>query len=108
MKGKKAILLWISFLILISVSWATPAHLAEKSPYKIGVNLELTGPWAEVTKTVKMAMVMEVEKINAMGGVDGHLLELVIDDNGFDQGRAAANMTKFSRNKEIVAVAVRS
>ena len=105
MKGKKGIRLWISFLILISVSWATPAHLAEKSPYKIGVNLELTGPWAEVTKTVKMAMVMEVEKINAMGGVDGHLLELVIDDNGFDQGRAAANMTKFSRNKEIVAVA---
>ncbi len=94
----------ISFFILISISWAIPAHSAEKSPYKIGVNLELTGPWAEVNKILKMAMVMEVERINGMGGVDGHPLELVIEDNGFDLGRAAANMTKFARNKEILAV----
>jgi branched-chain amino acid transport system substrate-binding protein len=80
------------------------AQTAEKAPYKIGVNLELTGPWAEITKTVKMAMTMEVERINEMGGVNGHPLELVIEDNGFDQGRAAANMTKFARNEEIPVV----
>jgi branched-chain amino acid transport system substrate-binding protein len=82
----------------------TFAQAAAKAPYKIGVNLELTGPWAEVTKTVKQAMTMEVDKINAMGGVDGHPLELVIEDNGFDLGRAAAIMTKFARDKDIVAV----
>jgi branched-chain amino acid transport system substrate-binding protein len=57
-----------------------------------------------VTKTIKQAMTMEVDKINAMGGVDGHPLELIIEDNGFDQGRAAAIMTKFARDKDIVAV----
>jgi branched-chain amino acid transport system substrate-binding protein len=76
---------------------------AEKS-YKIGVNLEFTGPWAEVTKTVRNAMVLEVEKINKMGGIDGHLIELFFEDNGFDLGRAAANMTKFTKDKEIIAV----
>jgi branched-chain amino acid transport system substrate-binding protein len=91
-------------LILIFVFWASPGFVAEKSPYKIGMNLELTGPWAEVTKTVKNVMVMEVEKINAAGGVDGHLLQLIFEDNGFDVGRAAANMTKFAKDKEIVAV----
>ena len=104
MKGKKGMVLLVSFLIVISITWATPGYSAEKSPYKIGVNLELTGPWAEVAKTVKMAMVMEADRINAMGGVDGHPLELVIEDNGFDLGRVAANMTKFSRNKEMIAV----
>ena len=86
------------------MTWATPAYVAEKSPYKIGLNLELTGPWAEVTKTVKNAIVLEVEKINAAGGVNGHPLQLIFEDNGFDVGRAAAHMTKFAKDKEIVAV----
>ena len=97
MKGSKGILL-LSFSILIFMAWASPAYVAEKS-YKIGVNLEFTGPWAEVTKTVKNAMVLEVERINKMGGIDGHPLELLFEDNGFDLGRAAANMTKFTQRQ---------
>jgi branched-chain amino acid transport system substrate-binding protein len=94
----------ISVLTMILIAWASPAYVAEESPYKIGVNLEFTGPWAEVTKTVRNAMVLEAEKINKMGGIDGHLLELNFEDNGFDVGRAAANMTKFTKDKEIIAV----
>ena len=100
----KRIVPLVSIFTLISMTWVTPAYVAEKSPYKIGMNLELTGPWAEVTKTVKNAIVMEVEKINATGGVEGHPLQLIFEDNGFDLGRAAANMTKFAKDKEIVAV----
>src|SRR4030067_3841433 len=98
----KRIILLISILTMIFIAWVSPAYVAEKS-YKIGVNLEFTGPWAEVTKTVKNAMVLEVERINKMGGIDGHPLELISEDNGFDLGRAAANMTKFTRDKEIIA-----
>jgi branched-chain amino acid transport system substrate-binding protein len=90
-------------LILIFLVWASPAYVAEK-PYKIGVNLEFTGPWAEVTKTMRNAMVLEVERINKMGGLDGNPLELIFEDNGFDLGRAAANMTKFTKDKEVIAV----
>jgi branched-chain amino acid transport system substrate-binding protein len=93
----------LSILILILLSWASPAYVAEK-PYKIGVNLEFTGPWAEVTKTMKNVMILEVERINNMGGIDGHSLELIFEDNGFDLGRAAANMTKFTKDNEIIAV----
>jgi len=104
MKGKNGMVALIPFLILMCLSWVATGYPAEKSPYKIGVNLELTGPWAEVAKTVKRAMVMEMERINAEGGVDGHPLELVIEDNGFDLGRVAANITKFAKNKEIILV----
>jgi branched-chain amino acid transport system substrate-binding protein len=93
---------FLSFLFILSSPCLI--HSQEKIPYKIGVNLELTGPWAEVCKTLKMAMDMEVERINAMGGVDGHPLKLIYEDNGFDLGRAAANMTKFTRYKEILVV----
>lgn len=99
----KKISLLISIWILILIAWASPAYVADK-PYKIGVNLEFTGPWAEVTKTVKNAMVLEVERINKMGGVDGHPLELIFEDNGFDLMRVAANITKFTKDQEIIAV----
>ncbi len=99
---KKAIFL-ITFFTWILLAWASPAYVAEK-PYKIGVNLEFTGPWAEVTKSLKNAMILEVERINKAGGVDGHPLELIFEDNGFDLGRVAANITKFTRDKEILAV----
>ena len=100
----KKIVPLISVSILIFMVWVSSGYVAEKSPYKIGVNLEFTGPWAEVTKTMKNAMVLEVERINKMGGIDGHPLELIFEDNGFDLGRAAANMTKFTRDKEVIAV----
>jgi branched-chain amino acid transport system substrate-binding protein len=94
----------IFFLTLFSLIWVPPAQAAEKSSYKIGVNLELTGPWAEVNKILRNTLRMEVERINAAGGIDGHPLELLIEDNGFDLNRAATNMTKFARNKEIIGV----
>jgi branched-chain amino acid transport system substrate-binding protein len=104
MKVRRLGIFTMVFACCVVVAWFVFAHAAAKAPYKIGVNLELTGPWAELTKVVTMVMTMEVDKINAMGGVDGHPLELVIEDNGFDQGRAAAIMTKFARDKDIVAV----
>lgn len=95
----------LTLLIVWMVAlWTVSADAAKKSPLKIGVNLELTGPWAEVTKTLKNAMVLEVERINKAGGIQGRPLELLFEDNGFDVGRAAANMTKFTKDKEILLV----
>ena len=102
--GKHCVALAICLSLCFLFACSPEPESEEGSPYKIGVNLELTGPWAEITKTVKMVMEMEVERINEMGGVDGHPLELIIEDNGFDLGRAAANMTKFAQNPDILVV----
>jgi branched-chain amino acid transport system substrate-binding protein len=95
--------LWI--LLVAGLVGALPAAVPaqEPAPYRIGVNLELTGPWANITKTLVMALEMEIERINAAGGVNGHRLELVIADNGFDIAKAAANMLKFARDESILA-----
>ena len=103
MKGKR-VLSFLFFLSLVLMVWVNPSSSADKSPYKIGVNLELTGPWAEVTKIVKMTMDMEVERMNGMGGINGHPLQLIYEDNGFDLARAAANMTKFTKDKDTLVV----
>ena len=93
----------VIFLVSLLMTWSSSGYAA-KAPYKIGVNLELTGPWAEVTKTLRNAMVLEVERINKAGGINDRPFELVFEDNGFDVSRAAANMTKFTKDKEILLV----
>ena len=82
----------LSLSLILLLSFCCALHAGEKTPYKIGVNLELTGPWANVTKTLKMAMEMEVERVNAKGGINGHPLELIIEDNGFDMTRLSGNI----------------
>jgi len=104
MKKNNRSLIVILLPFLFCFTWATPAYVAGKAPYKIGVNLEMTGPWGEVNKIVRNTLLMEVEKINGTGGIGGRPLQLLIEDNGFDLNRAAANMTKFSRDKEVIAV----
>src|SRR4030042_1764167 len=82
MKGRRFGICTMGVALCLVLAWSVFAQAAGKAPYKIGVNLELTGPWAEVTKTVKMAMRMEVDKINAKGGGDGHPLERAVECNG--------------------------
>jgi len=98
---KKTIALMTATLLIL-LTLCFPGVAAE--PYKLGVNLELSGPWANVTRTLVMAMELEVKKINEAGGIDGRPLELVIRDNGFDIARASSNMIGFAGDEEILAV----
>lgn len=105
MKISKHCIIIISCLFIFTFVLSCKSSVPEgDSPYKIGVNLELTGPYANITKTLVMAMEMEVERINQMGGINGHPLELVIKDNGFDLAKVSANMLKFTRDESILAV----
>ena len=96
--------LWLSFFAGLLLLFPGVAVSADKKSYKIGVNLELTGPWANVTKSLKMAMDMELERVNEAGGVDGHPIQFVYEDNGFDVSKASVNMLKFVRDPDVIAV----
>lgn len=97
-------ILLLSFFAALLLLFPGFAVSADKEPYKIGVNLELTGPWANVTKSLRMAMDMELERINAGGGVDGHPIQFIYEDNGFDVSKASVNMLKFVRDPDVLAV----
>jgi len=50
-------------------------------PIKIGAVISLTGVAADFGENALLAMQMAVEEINASGGVDGHLVELYVEDD---------------------------
>ena len=53
----------------------------EETPYRIGVMESLTGPGETYGTVASQAKQMAVDEINAAGGIDGRMLELVVEDS---------------------------
>jgi branched-chain amino acid transport system substrate-binding protein len=77
---------------------------AEKAPYKIGAVLSLTGTYAGLGAPEKNVLDMELARINEAGGINGHKLEIAIEDDGTDAGKAATATSKLIDQEKVLAV----
>jgi branched-chain amino acid transport system substrate-binding protein len=76
----------------------------EKAPYRIGAVLSLTGTYSGLGTPEKNTIDMEVARINGAGGVNGHKLEVVIEDDATDAAKAAAAASKLIDQEKVVAI----
>ena len=65
----------------VEVSTATPDPADMKEPFRIGVMESLTGPGETYGTVSNQAKQMAVDEINAGGGINGRMIELVIEDS---------------------------
>lgn len=75
----------IGFVLTVFVGFtllASPSMAAET--IKVGIVLPLTGPQAKFGELEKISFYMALEEINAAGGINGRMLELIMED---DTGR---------------------
>ncbi|MDI6711787.1 MAG: ABC transporter substrate-binding protein [Anaerosomatales bacterium] len=77
---------------------------AQKEPYRIGVVVSLTGTYAGLGIPEKQAMEMERDRINSEGGVNGHPIELIFEDDATDPAKAAAATTKLIEQDGVLAI----
>jgi len=75
-----------------------------KDPYVIGAVLSLTGTYAGLGEPEKNTIEMEVERINAAGGVNGHQLKVVYEDDGTDPAKAVAATTRLIDQEDVIAI----
>ena len=78
--------------------------VAPGQPIRIGGSFGLTGPIPDSGKDEMQAVTVAIDDINAAGGIEGFLLELVAEDGACsgDQGTVVGN--KFAADGTIVAV----
>jgi len=87
------------------VSAAIVTHAAaKKEPYKIGAIFSVTGRAAPLGTPEKEAAEMFIEEINKTGGVNGHKIELIIEDDGSEEGRAVMAAKKLVQKDKVLAV----
>jgi len=73
-------------------------------PIKIGMIISLTGPAAAPSSSVMNAIQMELEAVNAAGGVNGRPIELAIEDDGSELQKATAAATKLIEQTKVSAI----
>ena len=67
-------------VILLTVACGTDEE-GDDSPYRIGVMESLTGAGETYGQVANNAKQMAMDEINAAGGIDGRMLELVVEDS---------------------------
>lgn len=80
----------------------TPGWAAEA--VKIGSVLAITGPASFLGEPEEQTLKLYIDRINAEGGIDGQMLELVVYDDGGDAGKAATFATRLAEEDNVVAV----
>jgi branched-chain amino acid transport system substrate-binding protein len=89
-------------LAFMAVGCKKPVETGET--IKIGLAAPMSGDAAAYGEIVKNGAMMKVDEINAAGGINGKMLELVVGDERCDPKEAAAVGQNFVSNEEIVAI----
>ena len=84
--------------VLISAAWPVFAQDA----YLVGVSAAMTGPGAATYAPVVDAMKAYIDHVNANGGVNGRQIRLIVQDDGAEPSKAAANAKKLLAQDNVV------
>ena len=69
--------------------------------YVVGVTGAMTGPASATQSPVIEMMRIYVDRLNAKGGINGHKINLLIEDDQAEPSKAAANATKLVRQENV-------
>ncbi len=75
-----------------------------KEPYKIGALLAVTGPASFLGEPEKNTAVMLEEQINKAGGINGHPIEIIVEDTKSDETQAVLSAKKLLENDKVLAI----
>lgn len=98
---KKNILITILFLIILIYQ---PIFSFSKEAYIIGVNMAVTGPGSETYAPIKDALDIYFKEINTKGGINGHPVEIIIEDNANQPSKAVAQVKKLITQDKVVLI----
>jgi branched-chain amino acid transport system substrate-binding protein len=81
-----------------------PAEQKDRSLIKIGYYGDLSGPTFNFGTSAKNGVLMAVDEINRLGGVNGRRIDIVIEDDQGSPERAAILASKLIDQDQVVAI----
>lgn len=88
-------------ILVLAFLWQLPGHA---ETVKFGVNLPLSGALTPFGKSTLDGIQLRVNQINQAGGVNGHNLELVVEDNKGDKAQCISVYKKLTGIANVAAV----
>ena len=104
--GTRAKLLALVIICALTISAVAGCKDASASaePHKIGVIVSLNGSYAGLGEPEKNALVLESDRINAEGGINGRRIELIFEDDGTDEARAVSAASRLIEQDRVSAI----
>ncbi len=84
------------------ISLCGSAQAAE--PYKVGAVFAVTGPASWLGEPEKNTVKMIEEQINAQGGINGHPLEVIVEDTVGDEAKSVLAVKKLITRDKVCAI----
>jgi ABC-type branched-subunit amino acid transport system substrate-binding protein len=94
---------FLSFTAALAAASLWPlAGANAQDAYLIGVTAAMTGPGAATQAPVIEMLRIYVDRLNAKGGINGHQIKLLVEDDQAEPSKAAANATKLVRQENAI------
>lgn len=103
---KRNIMVFAFAVLVIVILWAVSKEPKEvvSDPIKIGAILSLSGPAAPFGEINREALQLAEEEINKKGGIDGRMVEIIIEDDGTSGTKAASAFQKLVDSEKVDVV----
>jgi branched-chain amino acid transport system substrate-binding protein len=97
------------FLLLLLAALVTPScapqkNLEDRSTIQIGFLGDLTGPTFNFGLSAKNGVLMAADEINQAGGINGHSIDIVIEDDKGSPAEAAQVTGKLIDRYKVIAI----
>lgn len=92
-----AVVACLSLCLFTNVSYG-------KQPYKIGAIFSVTGAASFLGEPEKNTVIMLQEQINKAGGINGHPIEVIIEDSKSDETHAVLAAKKLIEKDNVLAI----
>lgn len=102
MRGLLKLVVIFMICLFTLFSYALPSY--SKEPYKIGAIFSVTGAASFLGEPEKNTVLMLVEQINKSGGINGHPLEVIIEDSKSDETQAVLSAKKLLEKDKVLAI----
>ncbi len=96
----------LALLLLPVAAGCQSSSPGDTSDVVIGADLELSGAYADVGTAYRRALQLEIDQINAAGGVDHHHLRLDARDNRSDQTVSVSNISDLADDPALAGIVV--
>jgi branched-chain amino acid transport system substrate-binding protein len=103
MRARVLVGLGIIGLVALALLPGTKAH-SQKEPYKIGAVFSVTGGGSFLGDPEKKTAEMIAEEINKQGGINGHPLELIVEDDETDATKCNLAVKKLIKKDEAPVI----
>ena len=104
MKWSVMLTLLVALVALVPMGCSQETVIEEGDTYKVGAVFSTTGPASNLGVPEKQTVEMMVDQINDAGGINGHLLEVIVYDDETDADMCVLLTTRLIEQDEVLAI----